>query len=193
MSELLSFDELTAQLKDVKTLVAAQLQLRAEQGKPDANIEVLDRRLKSLLANNFFNEKGVDAPEDNSGIGQVISKAGKVVKEEVKAESSEATVEIGKVISPAKTDVVVKTDEVKAAAKVTADDDFLNELVGKPVEKLASTQYSKAALVEIIKSINEKKQLSIEVVDADTKQTLAEKIFAALNPAPVVPATPGQE
>lgn len=180
--KLLTFEELAAQLLDVAELVTAQQSARLKAGEQDGRIDILHRRLKALTISSFLSQTS-DEEGGNSEIGKVVSFAGKQVEVKKQATDPVSDIsEIGKVVSkaiePEKT-----LDEKKEGATAIANNEFLEGLKGKSVEKLASGQYSKDALIQIIKTINEKLEEKIEVADGATKVVLAEAIYAHFNPS----------
>lgn len=186
--QLIPFSDLAKAVKDVYAVVKEQSTLQ-----DDSRVKVLERQLRILTLSPALVVKDNDEKVQEFGsLGKVVTPSSSVT--EKKEAVSVSIGQLGAVVNQAVLNPEpAKTDATKEANKGLADDEFLQSLVGKTVEKLASTQFSKDALLQIVKAINEKKEGSIEVVEADTKQTLAEKIYAVLNPEPATPATPAAE
>jgi hypothetical protein len=183
--QIIEFPDLIQSLKDLQSVVSEQSEIQ-----DDLRIKALSAKLKVLVAGPMFNSSTPSNTQSTGELGKIV-KPSQAIKGSVDSGATvNKSVKLGEVVSKAEP---AATELAGSAAKLTdkqkEDQEFLLSLKDKTVEKLASTQFSKDALIQIVKTINENSEAKIEFAAEDTKQLLAEKIHAALNPVAEPAAT----
>jgi|GEM_PF-4346564 len=151
-------------------------------GNADSRLLIISKPLKILLFNPAL--KGDEAtPRGESSVGKVVKAAGSTITNGESIAKNTNHVPVGQVVT--KADLVQPDNNTKEKAVKVDEEDaaFFETLKSKTVEQLAGTKYSKDSQILIINKLNENGS-TIEVLEEDTKATLADKIFAALHPEP---------
>ncbi len=177
----MEYKEIFALIEDFKKLVDDQISARNQSGKGvDPRLQGINRQLNAIVINPVYRELAEE--RQHSTIGQVVSVKVKEEKNSI-LEIKPKPGKIGEVVSPGNVPAA-DAGGVKQEATNKEDEEFLKTIKEKTPEQLSGSAFSKPALLQIVKKINEfEGKEVIEVTEEDTKVTLGEKIFNQLNPA----------
>lgn len=155
-NKIIPVEEVLNQFKEVFDLAVTQNALRSKANQTDQRLHVIIRACQNVVASPLIEKDG----------GERKRKLGSVVEPDYVEKSVASTKE---------------STDYGQGGKGDTDEAFIETVKNLSVERLASTTYSKDALLLIVKKL-QASGLQIEVAESDTKKILAEKIFKALNP-----------